>query len=343
MIRSLLVLTLFASTLFAESLREKIAQMIVIGFNGTTVDEQLKSDIKDLKIGGVILFSKNIKSRSQLKKLTSSLKALDSKLIIAVDQEGGRVQRLRAKNGFKNFLSAAEVAKLLPYKAYRYFDQMAKELEEAGINLNLAPVVDLATNPKNGVIYKLQRSYGKDPKRVITYANLFTKAMHKHYILTTLKHFPGHGSSLKDSHKGFVDVTKTWSKKELEPFFKSNADLIMTAHIYNAHLDSEYPATLSKKTLSIIREKRPDTLIISDDMQMGAIQKNYDLNTTLIQSIDAGVDLLLFGNQLSHPIEAKALVDRIEKLVQAGKISKNSIDKAYKRIKKLKERLDEKR
>jgi beta-N-acetylhexosaminidase len=222
--------------------------------------------------------------------------------------------------------------------AKKQYDALALQLQQLGINVNFAPVVDLASNEDNVVIYKLQRSYGKDVSDVVAYAQTFMDALHEHDVLAVLKHFPGHGSSLQDSHKGFVDVSHTWRKKELEPYKEliSNNDvqMIMTAHVFNANLDPTYPATLSYEVNThLLREELGyKGVIISDDLQMDAILKHYTLDQTVRLAINSGIDILLFGNQLSS-IATKKIVDTIYAQVLTDEIS-------YERILKANERID---
>ncbi|MDQ7042952.1 MAG: glycoside hydrolase family 3 N-terminal domain-containing protein, partial [Sulfurimonas sp.] len=213
-------------------------------------------------------------------------------------------------------------------------------LSDAGINLNFAPVVDLSINPKNSVIVGLERSFGKKSQKVVEYASLVMDAQREKNIISVLKHFPGHGSSLGDSHKGFVDISKSWSKKELEPYkvlIKQNAaDAIMTAHVFNENLDNKYPATLSYKinTELLRNQLNFKGLIISDDMQMRAISKHYSLNESTTLAINAGVDILLFANQLEKN-SVKEIVDTIYKQVENGAIPLANIIRANKRIQNM--------
>ena len=331
-------LALFATKLFSTTLEDKISSLFIIGFNGEKAPKSIIEYIKKRELGGVILFSKNIKDPIQLKKLTSTLKNNSkSKLFIGVDEEGGLVQRLNSKNGFFDTPKAVDIPKLGQIKARSFYKKMAKMLHNEGINLNFAPVVDLALNKNNQVIYKYGRSFGSDPKVVEKYATIFIDQMKKEGVVSVLKHFPGHGSSTKDSHKGFVDVTNLYKKIELEPFLNIDANIIMTAHIFNKNIDPNYPATLSKKSIDILRSHGFDGVILSDDLQMGAIRKNYDLNQTLSLAINSGVNMLLFGNQLSKPIDIRTLVNRVKILVNSGKIDIKNIEKSYKRVKRLKE------
>ncbi len=345
--------------LWAVSLEHKIGQMLMVGFHGTSAPEnsQICKDIKKYNVGAVILFdynpvnknkAKNISNRSQLKKLTSQLQncSSDGKLLIAVDQEGGRVQRLKSKYGFYGkFPKASDVIKMDQSQILSTYKKMSKELKSVGINYDLAPVVDLDINMKNHVIHGLGRSFGKDPKIVAKYASTFIDAMHSNGVITSIKHFPGHGSSVGDTHKGFVDVTNLWKEVELEPYrlLKDKADSVMVAHVFNKKLDAKYPASLSYKTITkMLRWKLGyHGVVITDDLQMGAISKKYGLKNTLKLAINAGNDILLIGNQLDPKKvkSTKKLVDTIVSLLKSGEVKEESINKAYARIQKLKKRL----
>jgi len=357
-----ILLTLFSINNLnaSDDIKKLIGNMFMVGFFGTHIDEnsQIVKDIKEYHLGGVILFNKNptnskkaknIKYRNQLKSLTFALqKESDYKLLIAVDQEGGRVQRLSPKNGFsQKYKSASSMVKKSDRYIKNEYSKMAKELKSVGINFNLAPVVDLAINPKNRVIVKLGRSFGKMPEDVVKYSTIFIKEMANKNILTSLKHFPGHGSSLGDTHKGFVDITKTWQDRELEPYqelIDSNmVDSIMVAHVINGVIDKKYPSSLSKKTITNLLRGQFlfNGVVISDDLQMRAISKHYSLKDTIKLSINAGVDILLFGNQLDPTkiVSVKTLVDTVYELYQSNEITLKQIKMANQRIDKLKNRL----
>lgn len=342
-----------------ENLDAKIAQMVMIGFRGLALsdDNPIVRDIRERQIGGVFLFdydvaldspTRNIQSPQQLKALDASLQKLShTPLLIGIDQEGGKVNRLKEKFGFPPSLSAQALGALDDLNKTRAQAQVtAKTLAQAGINLNLAPVVDLNANPTNPVIGKLERSFAADPQIVTKHALEVIKAHHAQHVLTALKHFPGHGSSRDDSHLGFVDVTSTWSPQELEPYASiiqaRQADVIMTAHIFNARLDPNLPATLSKNILTgILREQLGyDGVIMSDDMQMQAITKYYGLETAIASAINAGVDILSFANNLVYePESAARAITLIKSLVQQGKLNAARIEQSYERIMRLKRRL----
>ena len=344
-----------------KSLEQKIGTMLMVGFMGTSapVNSQICRDIRDYDLGGVILFdvnpldrkkNKNFYSKEQVRNLTSQLQSCskDGKLLIAVDQEGGRVQRLKSKYGFYGrFPKAKDVSKMNYINIKTEYTNMAKELRSVGINYDLAPDVDLSINKKNRVIYKLGRSFGEEPKAVAKYSTIFIDAMHSEGVITALKHFPGHGSSLGDTHKGFVDVTKLWKKKELEPYRiltnQGVIDTVMVAHVFNKRLDKKYPATLSKKTVDGLLRKEFgfNGVVITDDLQMGAINKKYGLRNTLKLAIRAGDDILLFGNQLSRKsmVTTKKLVDTIKSLLKNKEINMSSINKSNERIELLKQKI----
>jgi len=344
-----------------KRLDEKIGSMLMVGFLGTSApkNSQICKDIKAYNLAGVILFDvnpvnhskpKNIATKNQVAKLTEELQACskDGKLLISVDQEGGRVQRLKSKYGFYGkFPKAKDVRKMSDVSVQTYYNKMGAELNSVGINYNLAPDVDLAINKKNHVIYKLGRSYGSNPKTVVKYSSIFMNAMHNNGVLTSLKHFPGHGSSLGDTHKGFVDVTKLWKKVELEPYrmlaHSAVIDTVMVAHVFNKKLDAKYPATLSKKTVNgLLRQEFGfEGVVITDDLQMGAIQHKYGLKNTLKLAINAGNDILLFGNQLSvkSMVKTSTLVNTIKSLIKNGTVNIADIEKSNKRLERLKEKL----
>ena len=344
-----------------KTLDEKIGSMLMVGFMGTSAPQnsQICQDIKNYDLAGVILFdvnpvnhkqAKNISSKYQVAKLTQELQSCskDGKLLIAVDQEGGKVQRLKSKYGFYGkFPKAKDVIKLSDARVKQQYERMGAELSSVGINYNLAPDVDLAINKKNRVIYKLGRSFGANPKQVVHYASIFMDAMHDNGVLTSLKHFPGHGSSLGDTHKGFVDVTKLWKPIELEPYRMlaktQTIDTVMVAHVFNKNLDSRYPATLSKKTVNdkLRGEFGFNGVVITDDLQMGAINKKYGLRNTLKLAINAGDDILLFGNQLSvkSMVKTSTLVNTIKSLIKSKEVKLSDIEASNERVERLKAKL----
>lgn len=285
---------------------------LMVGFQGTTIkDEEVQKLLKaaqEEKIGGIIFFRHNFLERQQIFDLVGAFASLslDVPLLLAIDQEGGSgdfgekgVQRLWSGNGFRDFPTAQSVRETCsPSEASIVYSQMAHDIKSTGLNVVLGPVVDLFYE-ESAAIGRLKRSYSCDPLEVVQYAQAFIDACHAKGLITCLKHFPGHGLAQKDSHKGCVDITDTFSSQELEPFIalveKGYKDMIMTAHVMHRDYDPLYPATLS----SILLEKwMPSTfsgLVISDDMMMAAIQDHFTLEKSIVLALTGGVDMVILS------------------------------------------------
>ncbi|MCF6351816.1 MAG: glycoside hydrolase family 3 protein [Cyclobacteriaceae bacterium] len=350
-----LALTCLASQISAkevDSLDIKIGQMLMVGFGGTHIEanDPLLGEIAKGNVGGVILFEKNIDptdSYHRLKNLVFTLqKSANVPLFMAIDQEGGRVNRLKTKYGFPRSVTANYLGKLDNEDSTRYYAQTtAATLAGLGFNTNFAPVLDLAANPNNPIIAKIGRSYSAYPEMVAKHAAIIIKEHTRLHIITVGKHFPGHGSSKADTHKGMADVTNTWQENELSPYkILIDAGLltgVMSAHIVNKNLDpSGLPGTLSEKILEGILRQRLgyDGVVFSDDMQMHAITKHYGIEKALELGINAGLDVVIYSNNIkaSTGRNFDYLHSLIKKLVLEGKIKQERIDQSYKRIMKLK-------
>ncbi len=357
-----------------RDLKEKIGQMIMVGFKGAelTEDSPVRRALKEFSLGGVILYNidlkcfleeqkknpgltrtegakicpKNILSPEQLKALTSSLKS-HSKIppLIAVDQEGGLVSRLGPAAGYPERESPQNLGERddLSWTA-RVAEEIARDLRDCGINLNLAPVVDLAANPE-GFIARNGRSFGRDPDLVIRHARSFIQAHWGKEVLTCLKHFPGKGSAGPDTHYEVADVTDSYQERELLPFSRligeGRADLIMTSHIHHRDWDEDFPVTLSKRVLQgLLREKLGYSgAIISDDLQMGAIVKRYSLEEACVLAVEAGVDILLASNNSPEGNDPELFLRIYRALIQGvenGRISPARVETAHARIRAFK-------
>lgn len=342
------------------TLRRDIGEMLLVGFRGTAIDNQshIVRDIKDYHIGGVILFEydapsgrrpRNITSPDQVRQLCKKLQDLDKEtLLIGIDQEGGRVNRLKSKYGFPSFPSHKQTAQQGPDSVRHCAELTAKTLSQLGINLNFAPCVDVDINPLCPVIGKLERSFSANPAEVAQCASIWIDAQRQQGILSCPKHFPGHGSSDADSHLGLVDVSDSWVFSELTPYKmlidSGKVDLIMTTHVFNAQLDSIYPATLSHKTLEgLLRtELGYNGVIITDDLAMGAMVKQYSYDTILRQTILAGADLLCLSNN-GREYDADLVpktVELIFSMVKQGLIPEERIHQSAKRIRDLKRKIN---
>jgi beta-N-acetylhexosaminidase len=348
-----------AITQNAPSLEEKIAQMIMVGFKGFEVSDtsHVVRDIEEHNVGGIILFdydmttrtpNRNIESPSQVKELTTKLQSLsETPLFMAIDQEGGRVARLKTERGFAPHVSADYIGEKDDTDTTRFYaSEMADQLQDLGFNVNFAPVVDLNVNPDNPVIGQLDRSFGANPDLVVKHAEIYLDEFNKHNILGVLKHFPGHGSAWNDSHVGMADVTDTWISVELEPYQQlANSDLpfaVMTAHVLNKNIDADLPATLSARAQTdMLRDEIGfDGVLFSDDMQMEAIRSFYGLETSVKHAINAGVDVLVFANNsVYQPDIVPDIINIVLKLIDEGEIERATVDESYNRIMRTKNEL----
>ncbi|EQC44222.1 glycoside hydrolase family 3 protein [Bacteriovorax sp. Seq25_V] len=337
------------------TLKDRVGQLLLIGFRGDSVEnsESIKRDIQDIGVGSVILFDydvalkvrdRNIKNPAQLKKLNQDMQSLAKiPLFISVDEEGGMVSRLKSRYGFESKLSPMELGTSESRVVQKEMSKLAGELHENNFNMNFAPLVDVNVNPENPVIGKIKRSFSEDENTVSQLASQMIDIQNKAGIVSVLKHFPGHGSSDSDSHLGMVDVTETWQDRELTPYRDliedGKVDMIMSAHVYQRNLDPDYPATLSKKILGdLLRtDLGYEGVIISDDMNMGAIKDHYGFEQAIELALNAGIDILLFGNNLHYDKDTAAKASNlIIRLVNTGKISTKQINDSVTRILKLK-------
>lgn len=341
-----------------DSLDFKIGQLFIVGFRGVSVSDSspIVRDIRLRHLGGVILFDydvalkqsgRNVQSPAQVKALCAALQShSQTPLFIAIDEEGGKVNRLKPKYGFPPTVSAGYLGRLGSLDSTRFYaTRTANLLAELGVNLNLAPVCDVNVNPDNPAIGKVGRSFSSDPDSVALFATEVIKAHRAKNVLTCIKHFPSYGSLKTDPHWEFADITDVWQPVELIPFRKliadGYADMAMTAHIFNAKWDT-LPATLSRKAIQgMLREEMGfDGVVCSDDMQMNAIAARYGLEQALKLSLNAGVDMFIFGNNLDYDeaIAEKAIAI-VKRLIERGEVKRERIEEAYRRVEKLKARL----
>ncbi len=341
------------------SLEQKIGQLFILGFTGDrlTPDHPIVQDIQGGNLGGVILFdrflaaaqnSNNIINAQQLQQLVSSLQQLSEEpLLIAVDQEGGQVNRFRKERGFPVTPTAFELGKTADLNStVKSARQTARMLKDVGVNLNLAPVVDLNLYTENPIIGKHGRSFSVDGDIVTAHAGAWIREHRNQGILSCLKHFPGHGSSRNDSHLGFVDITESWQDIELLPFQQlvrtGQADAIMVGHLFNRNFDPQHPATLSRATIQkLIRQKLQfEGVVISDDMQMKAITDHYRLKDACGRALAAGVDLLIIGNNLVYdPTILSKVRETILRGLDKGVITEERLEDAWSRVRKFKQLL----
>lgn len=326
------------------SVEQKIGQLIVVGFEGTRINADIKSNICRHFVGGVTLFARNIQSPRQIAMLTNDLQKLTQEtehqipLFIAMDQEGGWVARLKIGATIlpgNMALGATESAEL----AVQAGKITALELAAVGVNLNFAPVVDVNNNPRNPVIDR--RSFGECPDLVSRFGCAYIKGLQQNGVLATAKHFPGHGDTTVDSHTDLPTVEHDAERirtVELKPFravIEANVGAIMTAHIVYPTLDANRPATLSRPILTdLLREQLGfDGLVVTDDMEMKAIDKRFRTGEAAVMAIEAGADMVLtlwsYRNQ-------REVFNALVSAVKSGRISEDKINQSVDRILKYK-------
>ena len=348
------------------SLEERAARMIIVGMPGVelTPRSTIINDITKRKIGGVILFESNVVSaaekklspeqlakinfKERLTKLCTDIRELaDYPIIISIDQEGGLVNRLKERYGFVPSVTQQYLGEQDDeFTTRRYARSTAEQLYELGINTNFAPCVDVNINPECPVIGRNGRSFSQDTTKVVKHASYVIEEHHKKGVITAIKHFPGHGSSLKDTHLGISDVTETWQDSELMPYKKLlvNAkevnSMVMVSHVFNGQIDKKYPATLSYKTVTELLRKKIgwNGVVVTDDMHMKAITDHYTDVEAVTLTINAGVDMLIYSSSLNskkNEYVTETIIDIIVSQVKKGLISENRISESYDRISRL--------
>ena len=325
------------------SLIEKVGQLFMAAVEGPALSEEQAKLIQAYSIGGVILYCRNnnCNSYETTTKLCKHLQSISKvPMLISIDQEGGCISNLVTVNGFPSTRSHATLGELDPQESYEEGALIGKMLKQCGININLAPVVDININKLNPIIGKYERSFSDDYKKVIERAQKYIEGLHSQGIFSTIKHFPGHGSSVNDSHKEKTDVTKFYQMDaELAPYkaLCPISELVMTAHIINEKMDT-LPATLSKKILDGILRKEIGFkgVIISDALNMNAISVYFTKEEAALKCLVAGSDIILTAENI------QSIISSIEYIVKEAKDNKEiqaRIDESYARVMELKKRI----
>lgn len=328
------------------SLNNKIGQLFTVALytldesdskNQTAVTEQMKQTLKKYPVGGMVLFSKNIKTPKQTKKLTEDLqKASYVPLFIAVDEEGGSVSRVASneKMGMTQYPSAKIIGETYDEDQIAKMGRtQSKELKALGFNMNLAPVADVLTNKNNTEIG--DRSFGSDSEQVSDIISILVKNMQKEQISATLKHFPGSGEAEGDTHRGGVETKQSIAalrKTDFEPFksgIKAKTDAIMVSHLMLSNVtDEKEPSSLSHRVVTdILREELEyDGIIMTDAMNMKAITDNYDPEQATVKALQAGIDMIIMPEDLEKAVKS------VKSALKSGKISESRLDESVERI-----------
>lgn len=323
------------------TLNEKIGQMMMVGMDGNTIDDRIKKLILNYKVGGIILYKKNFKSYADMIKLIHDLKELNSSnkvpLFIAIDQEGGRVNRMPPEiHNIKNayILSRTKNANVIREAA----DITGTILEESGFNMNFSPVLDVLGKGTTEAIGN--RCYGDNPEEVSEYGIQTMKQLQKHKVISVIKHFPGQGVSKFDSHYILPSV-KEIKKEQAKPFvdaIEQGADAMMVAHMRIKNISRYTPASLSKKVIKEIRLKyNYKGIIMTDDLKMRAVRYLYGTRRAVKKAFIAGNDLILFRFKRS---DEEKCIRYIQRLVRIGKISEQRINQSALKIIDMKEKYE---
>ncbi|MDX8342658.1 beta-N-acetylhexosaminidase [Rossellomorea sp. YZS02] len=325
------------------TLDEKIGQMLVAGVNGTQMDEPTKNLIQKHKVGGFIFFSDHLTSPEQTVRFLNQLKEANTDnplpMLLSVDQEGGNVTRLPGR--ISNFPTNQKIGNANdPDISYEVGTLLGQELKEFGFNLDFAPVLDVNSNPNNPIIG--DRSFSADPDIVSELGIQTMKGIQSQGVISTIKHFPGHGDTSVDSHLALPVVNKSLQEledMELIPFKRAiddGADLIMVAHILLPRLDDTYPSSLSEKIVTdLLRNKlKYKGVVITDDMTMKAVADNFGMGESAVQAVKAGSDLVLIAHDAQKAVTA---MEALKSAVQNGDISEERINESVKRIIQLKQ------
>ena len=336
------------------SLEEMIAQMIVIGFEGTKEGDkwvdQIAKDIKREKVGGILLTDKNIQNPTQLKKLNEYLKAEAPKglpLIVAAEHEGGEGSIVNAKKGFSEVPSAAKVFKTKDIaEAEELYKKLSMDLSKSGVNVNFAPVLDL--QPKHNTLEsnKFQRSYSSYEEIVTTYAMLFINALHEEGVMPVVKYFPTAGANLWNNFSTEEDVTHSWRFEQLKPYYDLIAfgkmDAVLISHVLQKEIDPKNPVIFSKLVIqSLLRDKMHfEGVVFADNLRTNSVSNSLDFKQRIIRSIDAGADILIFPNYFSENASTPLTVQKIiTDAIKNGELTQERIALSYERIDRFKQKL----
>lgn len=326
------------------TLDEKIGQMVISCLDGYIADSNAINMIVQYHIGGFIVLGENVKDTNQLLSLLNSLKEANAKskfpLFLSVDEEGGRVSRMPRE--FVKFPASMTIGKKNDSKlSFNIGSAIAAEISSLGFNVDFAPVLDINSNPKNPVIG--DRSFGTNPEIVSKLGIETMKGIQSRKVISVVKHFPGHGDTSVDSHIGLPKVDNSLSRLksfELKPFqeaIKNGVDVVMAAHILLPQIDPEYPSSMSKTIITDLLRKDMgfSGVVITDDLTMGAIAKNYDIGDAAVKSVNAGCNIALVCHDNKNVLK---VINSLKKAVQDGVISEDTIDDSVYRILKLKEK-----
>ncbi|HEV7766058.1 MAG TPA: glycoside hydrolase family 3 protein [Thermoanaerobaculia bacterium] len=321
--------------------RERIAQLLCVGFSGIRVDEELRYLVSEVGVGAIALYAQNIQSPQQLRELTAGIRALGATRVppfIAVDQEGGEVTRIfhASSNAPGNMALGATRSSELSYATGR---AIGRDLRHFGITMNFAPVLDMATTPRSAINI---RSFGSDPDLVSRLGSAFIRGQSEAGIASVPKHFPGIGDAEVDSHRGLpiLDADAETRRRHMNVFRAAlaHADGVMIGHVLQPSLDRVNPATLSPAVMSVLRrDLRYDGLLVTDALQMSAIDRSAGIGRVAVRSILAGADLVIV---LWHDRDRQEVISALEAAYASGELTDERLRASLRRILRVKLRVD---
>jgi beta-N-acetylhexosaminidase len=323
-----------------------VGELFILGFFGKTIPAWLREFARLYSLGGVILFDyscqtkkydNNIESPEQVQRLCEEISSLPSRPMVFIDQEGGLVRRLKDSKGFKPLPSPKEFNHLASNEKREILTASFAEMRRLGIDYDFAPVIDVDYNPENPNIGKIKRSYSADIGEVEANALLVSEVAREAGIGLCLKHFPGIGGAVVDSHQEFMDISASLRAEQEELFYalapKMFGDAVLVSHAIVRQWDPDNPMTLSQAGLGRLRRRLPDTLLITDDMQMQGLQKALGTRQACLQSLKAGIDMLCIGNNLfDQEEEMAAIAESVEQSVREGTLAGSAVNESIGRV-----------
>jgi len=326
------------------SLDEKIGQMVIAGIDKYNYDSNAKRLVTDYKVGGFIILSQNVKNSNQLLKLVNDIKSGNSNskipLFVSVDEEGGRIDRMPKE--INKYPTNKDIGiKNSENLSYNIGVSLGSEIKSFGFNMDFAPVLDINSNPKNPIIG--DRSFGADSDIVSKLGMQTMKGINSQNVISVVKHFPGHGDTAVDSHLGLpvvyndLDRLKSFELLPFQEAVKNYTDGIMVAHILFPKIDPDNPASFSKTIINDILRNYLNYhgIVITDDMTMGAVVKNYDIGAAAVKSVLAGADIVLVCHDYDKEVK---VIKALKAAYNDGTLSGDRIDESLSRILKLKKK-----
>lgn len=324
----------------------QIGELFILGFFGKTIPDWLKQFAARFGLGGVILFDysvrtrqydNNIESPEQVRALCADIARLPSSPLVFIDQEGGLVRRLKEARGFAPLPSAKEFNSLPSRDKRNILAASFQELRTLGIRYNFAPVIDVDYNPDNPNIGRIKRSYSADIAAVEADALLMSEIAREARVGLCLKHYPGIGGASVDSHQEFMDISDALRPEQEALFYslapKMYGDAVLVSHAIVRQWDRDNPATLSSVAIGRLRERLPETLLITDDMQMQGLQKALGTQAACLKSLRAGIDMLCIGNNLfDQETEMTGIAEAVERSLQEEQLDAGMIARSIARV-----------